>query len=66
MNELAEKIKKIILFEKQTVYRHSPERTNQYGRISAFRDVLNMMGENPYFEIPEEIKKFPSSEVKQK
>ena len=63
MIELAEKIKKIIIFEKTTIYRRSPERTKQYGRISAFRDVLNMLGENPYFEIPEEIKKFPSSEV---
>ena len=58
MNELAEKIKKLILFEKQTVYRRSPERTKKYGRISALRDVLNMMGENPYFEIPEQLSEF--------
>lgn len=58
MSELAEKIRKLILFEKQTVYRKSPERTKQYGRISAFRDVLNILGENPYFEVPEQLSQF--------
>ena len=61
MNEIVDKIKKVILFEKEPIYRDKFERVKQYGRISAFRDVLNMLDENPYFEIPEEIKKFPNS-----
>ena len=56
MSEI-EKIKKILLFKKNEPAR-GPEKTHQMGYISALRDVLCIFGENPYFEIPEEVKKF--------
>lgn len=54
MDDLADRIKKLILFEKQTIYRDKSMERHQWGRVSAFRDVLNMLGENPYFEVHEQ------------
>jgi len=51
MDDLAERIRKLILFEKQTIYRDKSMERHQWGRVSAFRDVLNMLGEHPYFDV---------------
>ena len=56
MNEIVDKIRKIILYKKNEPTYSKFEKTHQMGYISALRDVLNLFGENPYFEIHDEAK----------
>ena len=61
MSEI-EKIKKILLYNKENLpYRTKEQLSYRGGYLAALRAVLNIFGEHPYFEISEEAKSFRAS-----